>query len=409
LSSVSRTKRIRAVLIAYACRPGVGSEGGSGWAFVTSAAEVADVIVFTTPNEAKAVAAAVATAHLNIEVRPVDIPSPSWIRITPSTLHGLLRYCAWQWKVAGELRQVESLGDVDVVHHVTFASDSLPTALLASRAPVRIWGPVGGAAPIIPGIFKYLTPKGVAHEITRWIGTGILRRTIGKLVARHATLVLAVNDEVRERLERTTSSVQMCSSIAVNPVPMPQIDDACRKTDRSIIRTALFAGRLLEWKGLLLAIDTMGLAPGWRLLVAGDGPNRMAAVRRAEGCGVADRVRFLGKIDRSELFSLYAKVDALLFPSFHDAEGWVAAEASAFGCPVVCLDVGGPKLWAGKNAHVVQVKPASTLPARLAARLEGLEARGVPEVGLYAARLPPLVSGWYGDVPVNEEAAVGIN
>jgi glycosyltransferase involved in cell wall biosynthesis len=241
------------------------------------------------------------------------------------------------------------------------------------------------------------------------MGTGILRRTTGKLVARHATLVLAVNDEVRERLERTTSSVQVCSSIAVNPTLMPQIDNDGHTTDRSLVRTALFAGRLLEWKGLLLAIDTMRLAPGWRLLVAGDGPNRMAAARRAERCGVAERVRFLGKVDRGELFGLYAEVDALLFPSFHDAEGWVAAEASAFGCPVVCLDVGGPKLWAGKNAHVVQVKPTATLPSRLAARLEGLDARGVPETGLYASRLPPLVRRWYGHVPVSEEAAVGIN
>jgi glycosyltransferase involved in cell wall biosynthesis len=34
--------------------------------------------------------------------------------------------------------------------------------------------------------------------------------------------------------------------------------------------------------------------------------------------------------------------DVLLFPSFHDSGGWVVAEALRVGCPVLCLDLGGP-------------------------------------------------------------------
>lgn len=373
-----------------------------------TAAQVADVILLTTPKEAVAVQDEVSAKGLSVEVRPIKIPLSDWE--IPSGLRGLFRYCSWQWRAAAELRHIEKTDSIDVAHHVTFASDSMPTALLASRAPVRIWGPVGGAAPILPGIFRYLTPKGAAREIARWVGTGILRRTTGRLVARHATRVLVVNDEVRRRVERTASSVEICSSIAIIPAQIDQVKAHHHAASfNNDLRTAVFAGRLLDWKGLLLAVDTMQFASGWRLLVVGAGPHLSAAQQRAERSGVEDRVEFIGRISRSELFGLYTEADALLFPSFHDAEGWVVAEASAFGCPVVCLDVGGPKLWAGRNARVVPVRPAATLPMRLGARLQDLNGRGVPDVNLYANRLLPLVMGWYGHVGPSEEAGIGVN
>jgi len=76
-------------------------------------------------------------------------------------------------------------------------------------------------------------------------------------------------------------------------------------------------------------------------------------------------------------------------------------EASALGCPVVCLDVGGPALMAGTNGHVIAVGDGASLPERLGRCLEGLGPRGAPDLRWAASRLPALLAAWYGLVPSN--------
>lgn len=76
-----------------------------------------------------------------------------------------------------------------------------------------------------------------------------------------------------------------------------------------------------------------------RLLLAGDGPDRGAAERRAAERGVADRVSFLGEIDAVE--RVYAASDAFLLMSESESFGLSALEASSSGVPVVATRVGG--------------------------------------------------------------------
>jgi hypothetical protein len=101
-------------------------------------------------------------------------------------------------------------------------------------------------------------------------------------------------------------------------------------------------------------------------------------------------------VPRAEVFDAFRCADALVFPSFHDSAPWSVAEASSLGCPVVCLDAGGgAQLQAGRNAHVVPIAPAATLPERIGACLEGLSGRGEPDHLWYKDRLPGVLRTWY--------------
>ncbi len=75
------------------------------------------------------------------------------------------------------------------------------------------------------------------------------------------------------------------------------------------------------------------------LLVVGDGPERAAAQALARRCGVADRVRFVGRVE--SLPEIMAAAQLFLLPSELESFGLTALEAMACGVPVVGTDTGG--------------------------------------------------------------------
>lgn len=76
-----------------------------------------------------------------------------------------------------------------------------------------------------------------------------------------------------------------------------------------------------------------------KLLLIGDGPERMTAQKQVEALGLKDRVLFLGKQDR--IVELLSVADLFLLPSEKESFGLVALEAMACQVPVIASDIGG--------------------------------------------------------------------
>jgi teichuronic acid biosynthesis glycosyltransferase TuaC len=105
--------------------------------------------------------------------------------------------------------------------------------------------------------------------------------------------------------------------------------------------TLLCVGNLVENKGQQIAIDALRLLPAFRLVVAGEGPDRQRLEKLVVENNLSARVLFVGRVDHSQLATSYCAADILLLPS--SREGWpnVLLEAMACGTPVVANRVGG--------------------------------------------------------------------
>jgi glycosyltransferase involved in cell wall biosynthesis len=107
----------------------------------------------------------------------------------------------------------------------------------------------------------------------------------------------------------------------------------------------LYVGRLAREKNVELVVDSFARIadefPHARLLIVGTGPHAETLKRRASDQSGAERVIFAGPLPRSELDSIYAASDLLVFGSSTETQGLVVAEARATGTPAVVVDEGG--------------------------------------------------------------------
>lgn len=118
-------------------------------------------------------------------------------------------------------------------------------------------------------------------------------------------------------------------------------------------------GRLAHEKNLDFLFRAVARAArqraGLLFVVAGEGPARPGLERLAHALGLAQRVLWLGYLDRrSELPDLYAAGDLFAFASRTETQGLVLLEAMALGTPVVALAERGTRdlLAAGRGALV---------------------------------------------------------
>jgi glycosyltransferase involved in cell wall biosynthesis len=115
----------------------------------------------------------------------------------------------------------------------------------------------------------------------------------------------------------------------------------------------LFAGRLLYWKGIHLALRALAemrrQVPDAVLTIVGTGRDRAWLQGLARQLGLDQAVEWRGRLPQKELIGIYGAHTAFVFPSLHDSGGTVVMEALSQGLPVACLDLGGPGAMLPKN------------------------------------------------------------
>jgi len=102
----------------------------------------------------------------------------------------------------------------------------------------------------------------------------------------------------------------------------------------------LFVGRLVYYKGCNVLLDAISKVDATLALV-GEGPLRADLEAQAAELGIAERVRFMGRVSDEELAKMYKASSIFVLPSIFATEcfGLVQVEAMLNGKPVINTDL----------------------------------------------------------------------
>jgi glycosyltransferase involved in cell wall biosynthesis len=338
------------IVTAFACHPAMSSEAGIGWVFTRRIAEIAQergltVLAVMNGRSAAATEAEVLRLGLSshVEVRGIDVPG--WLGFLKRPQLTRVEYIVWYMRTRALLRKLvrEVPAASGTALHVTFASEILPAPIdiLPSRYK-KVWGPVGSS-----GDWRAFT---LAPREPHWFLDACLQllrdcasSALAKANARRMDLVLAQSPKLIEQLSRSSTKVEVFPNVVVPDAVMHSLGQLPSPVTegQEAGPHLIAAGHLISRKRFSLAIAAL-THPSLRgavLDIAGapwpGRPNYLPAL--AARLGVSDRVRFLGKLPRTELLSRMAKADVFIHLSAREGASGIVGEATAVGLPVVCF------------------------------------------------------------------------
>lgn len=334
-------ERPRLLLLNYACDPHMGSEPGAGWGCTLAFAEVADCTVLVGPHHEAALRAWTVT-HPDPRVTflfPSESRLGSLARWSTRMHRQLwfLVYLDWLRQARRTAQALHARAPFDAAAHVSYGSYWLPSPVVDLGIP-SVWGPVGGGVRTPRSLLPYLGWRGLIGEWEKRLSLApatLLPST--RRTWRDATVHLVETDHTRRRMGSAGRSGARVAQRAV----LSEI----RTVPEAIPTDALvFPSSLQPRKGTRLALAALRHAPDARLLFANSGYEEQPLRRLARRYGVADRIRFLGKVSREELFALLRGSRGALFTGLREEGGCALVEAMLLGVPVVVLGHAGPRV-----------------------------------------------------------------
>lgn len=299
--------------------------------------------------------ARVAARIANVEVLHLMSGGPGTLREEPGfddgvRVHGLpiarrgfrapVQHCRDQWAAAAAIEQLHRQRDFDLLHAHAYI------AATAAR--------LGGRRCNIPYI--------VTEHFTRLLsGNGNWFHLLeARFAYREAARVTAVGPALQDAVRRITRS-----PVDILPNPVPAVFTLEPRRRNGMPFRLLSLGRLERVKGYDVGLDALStLRPtiDFRWIIGGDGSERANLEGQVARLGLADRVEFMGQIDRHEVHQQLRRADAVLVPSRVETFSMVAAEALMTGRPVIATRSGGPEAYIGpEEGRVAPVENAAAL------------------------------------------------
>jgi glycosyltransferase involved in cell wall biosynthesis len=223
------------------------------------------------------------------------------------------------------------------------------------RAVMAHWGHRGSYGRI-PAALYWL----VSHPHMAYLGRSL----------RRARLLLPISHGVARdlaRLGHPPARMRVVHDVITVP---ERVDRAPASTVGfpSAASVLMYAGRLVENKGVQEVLRVMPTLPGAAMLVIGQGPYESSLRRQTADLGLADRVRFLGFVPNEALGRYYVAATAVIMAgTFYEALGRMLMEACAHGVPVIGRRIGGipDVIEDGKNGFLLDGRDPGELRIRI--------------------------------------------
>lgn len=347
---------MKLLISAYACAPNHGSEHGIGWNWATEVRRLGhDVWALVSPAHRNAIEDASRSDPIARGIH-WTFPELSYWPLEPATEPKWERTynLIWQRAALRAARELQRRIGFDAIHHLTWGGVRAPT-FLGSLGPPLIVGPIGGGETSPSCLRDGFHFKGKILETLRDLSNSTIRiNPIIRAGLFKATVIFAKTADTQNLLGGSMrKKTVVFTELGLRKVQIGPPRESRRQTPPRL----LYAGRLLYWKGVHIAIqafsELLTKIPNARFTIVGKGPEEARLKAKALAWKIKDSVDFIPWLPQNKLFELYNSHDLLLFPSLHDSSGGVVLEALCHGMPVVCLDLGGPKDIVTANSGVI--------------------------------------------------------
>ncbi len=331
----------------------MGSEPGAAWGMVQSIAEVSDVTVLTASTEIDDI-----EKHLAQEpderLNFIEVLTP-----TKGIVHRMiavhrqvwfLLYVSWLKRARKVGRQLHAEKPFDAVIHISYGSYWLPSPA-GEIGPPSVWGPVGGATTTPWRLWRYLGWRGVIGEIEGRIAIRLgTWHPATRQTWRNVSIRIAETENTRRALPKDLrADTRVLNRAILSRIPEPP--------DRDRSDYLIFPSSLQGRKGPRLAVRALAFTPpSVRLRFIADGYEAAKLQRLADRLGVGDRVEFLGRVPRKEMFKMMSETAAVVFTGLREEGGCALSEAMLVGAPVIVLGIGGARLIAETNTDPDRVR-----------------------------------------------------
>lgn len=340
------SQRLNVLISAYACRPHEGSEPGVGWNLVIELAKYHHIWVLTRGNNQSPIEAELSqhpVANLNFIYCE---PSEFLAKLNQNLRIVHLHYYLWQLKAYWVAKKLHDEINFDIIHHVTYVRYSTPS-FLAFLPPPFIWGPVGGGETTPNHFWQSFSLRGKIYEILRDTA-----RRLGEIdpfvhqTALRSSLARGTTQDTVNRLKALgASEVEVYSQLGLSTHEITSLNLKSNNQQRAMRFISI--GRLLHWKGFHLGLQAFAqanLPENAEYWIIGDGPERQHLQQLSEALDISHQTKFWHQLSREETLNKLGECLALIHPSLHESGGLVCLEAMAAGCPVICLNIGGPAI-----------------------------------------------------------------
>ncbi|MDP8236624.1 MAG: glycosyltransferase [Candidatus Erginobacter occultus] len=227
---------------------------------------------------------------------------------------------------------------IDIIHSHGIWPESTGGSLAASRTGTRLIQTVRGGEILVEPSINHGRALDSFQE-------KMIRKTL-VLADRVLGVSQAICDKAVELGADTAKVEKVAKGVDLDRFQPDRVSpELCVRYQEMKPPVVISVGGLTRRKGFDVCLRALGILYDrclpFSLLVIGEGEEERNLRNLAESLGIADRVKFLGKVSRDDIPGYYAMSDIFCLAALQDAAPNVVMEAMASGLPIVSTLAGG--------------------------------------------------------------------
>ena len=337
---------MKILINAYACSPGMGSEPGMAWNWVSNLAKFCELHIITEGEFREKIETVVPTleqgGNMHFYYNPVseEIRKMCW---NQGDWRFYKYYREWQWKTYLMAKDICSKEQIDILHQLNMIGFREPGYLwkLSEENELPfVWGPVDAKDKFPVAYLDGAEVKTKLFMRLKNFLTGIQLRysTRVKRAARQSSVVFSASSNSQHSFKKYFGIDSPLLNETGCYIQNHPFEDKTGKDTFDV----LWVGKMDFRKQLGLALMSIGKTGNDKIIlhIVGGGESEQYK-SQAAALGIAERCVWHGAVTHDEVQSIMQQSDVFFFTSVAEGTPHVVLEAIGNNLPVVCFDTCG--------------------------------------------------------------------